>query len=135
MTASMELVQADWIATLKSKFQIISLLPNQTGEEIREAEYQSDKWLYPNIRVGVDFMPSINGCGPDAADVILELFSEEKSSKQLAHLASTIVPIYHKIPFSINGRRYSTVVVKKVDKPNRSIYAWTTKIHIFTQVI
>lgn len=135
MTASLEAVQADWVASLKSKSNVTTLLVNGGAEEVRECEYQGDKFQYPNIRVGVDFMPSINGCGPDNADVVIEVFSAEKSSKEAAHIASTIVPIYHKIPFRINGRKYSTVIVRKVEKPNRSIYAWVTKIRVFTQVV
>lgn len=134
MTASIEDIQKDWIESLKSKPSITSLL-NSGAFEIREAEWQGDKFTYANIRVGVDFMPSIEGCGPDDADVLIEVFSEEKSSKQGAHIASVIVPLYHKRPFTINGRRYSTVVVEKVERPNRSMYAWVTRIKIFVQVV
>jgi len=135
MTATSENVQTDWIASLKSKPTVTTLLINGGANEVRECEWQGDKFQYPNIRVGIDFMPSIEGCGPDDADVYIEVFSAEKSSKECAHIASTIVPLYHKIPFEINGRRYSTVVVRKVPKPERSIYAWVTKIHIFAQVV
>lgn len=134
MTASQESVQADWIASLKSKPQITSLLVKGGAEEIRECEYQSTQFEYPNIRVGVDYMPSIEGCGPDDADVYIEIFSEEKSSKQASHIAGVIQNLYHKIPFSINGRRYSTVVVRKIIKQDRSIYAWVVKVPIFVQV-
>jgi len=135
MTASLEAVQADWIASLKSKPTVTSLLVGSGAEEIRECEYQGDKFIYPNIRVGCDYKPSINGCGPDDADVYIEVFSEQKSSKEAAHIASTIVPLYHKRAFRINGRKYSTVVVTKLDKPNRSIWAWVVKIHVFVQVV
>lgn len=134
MTATLEAVQADWIESLKSKPTVTSLLVNGGATEVREAEYQSDKFEYPNIRVGVDFMPSIEGCGPDDADISIEVFSAEKSSKEAAHIASTVAPLYHKKAFSINGRRYSTVIVRKVPRPERSIFAWVTKIQVFVQV-
>lgn len=133
MTVTAENVQADWIASLKSKSQITALLHNG-AEEVRGCEYQSTQFFYNNIRVGVDFMPSLEGCGPDDADVYLEVFSDEKSPKEAAHIASLIQTTYHKIPFSINGRRYSTVVVRKIIKPDRSIYAWSVKVPIFVQV-
>jgi hypothetical protein len=60
VTVTQEDVQKDWIASLKSKSAITSLLANG-AEEVRECEYQSDKFLYNNIRVGVDFTPPIEG--------------------------------------------------------------------------
>lgn len=133
MTATNETFQAAWIAHLKSKTQITSLLPGGTGEEIREAEYQSDKWVYPCIRVGLDFIPSVEGCGPDDATVYIEIFSEEKSSKEAAHIAAVIYQLYHKVPFEQSGVKFSTVVVRKIDRPERSIYAWMAKVIIFCQ--
>lgn len=133
MTVTMEDVQKDWIASLKSKTAITSLLANG-AEEVRECEYQSDKFDYPNVRVGVDFTPSIEGCGPDDAEVYIEVFSDEKSSKKAQHIAGLIQTTYHKVPFSLNGRRYSTVVVRKHLSPDRSIMAWVVKVPIFVQV-
>lgn len=133
MTVTQEAVQADWIASLKSKSNITALLHNG-AEEVRGCEYQSTNFNYNNIRIGVDFIPSIEGCGPDDADVYIEIFSDEKSPKEVSHIAGLIQTTYHKRPFSINGRRYSTVVVKKHLKPDRSIYAWTVKVPIFVQV-
>lgn len=133
MTVTAENVQSDWIASLKSKTQVTSLL-DAGAEEIREAEYQSTEFTYPNIRVGVDFIPSVEGCGPDDADVYIEIFSEEKTSKEALHIAGVIQTLYHKSNFSISGRRYSTIVVRKYSKPERSIYAWVTKVPIFVQV-
>lgn len=133
MTVTQEDVQKDWIASLKSKSAITSLLANG-AEEVRECEYQSDKFLYNNIRVGVDFTPPIEGCGPSDADIYIEIFSDEKSSKEAMRIAGLIQTTYHKIPFSINGRRYSTVVVRKHMKPDRSIMAWALKVPIFVQV-
>lgn len=133
MTATIETFQAAWIASLKSKTQITNLLPNQNGEEIRESEYQSAEWVYPCIRVGLDFFPSVEGCGPEDATVHIEVFSEQKSSKEAAHIASTILELYHKRPFTQNGINFSTVVVRRIDRPERSIYAWMTKVVIFAQ--
>lgn len=135
MTVTIEDVQADWIASLKSKTAITSLLIGGGAGEIREAEWQGDKFTYPNIRVSVDIMPSTRDCGPMDAEILLEVFSEEKSSKQGAHIASVIHPLYHARPFTINGHRYNVVDITKIERPNRSMYAWVTKIYIDVQVV
>ena len=124
-----------WIADLKSRASLTSLLVNGGAEEIREAEWQGTDFQYPNIRVSLDFMPPIEGCGPIDADVYLEVFSAEKSSKQATIIASKIVELYHKRPFISNTIHFSTVAVRKVEKPNRSIYAWVSTVHIFCQGI
>lgn len=129
------LFQEAWIADLKSRTQLTSLLVNGGAEEIREAEWQGTDFLYPNIRVSLDWMPPIEGCGPEDADVYLEVFSAQKSSKETTIIASKIAELYHKKPFTSNGIHFSTVVVRKVDKPNRSIYAWLSTVHIFCQGI
>lgn len=131
MTATPETFQSAWIADLKAQPTIVSLLPGGTGDEIREAEWQGTDFDYPNVRVGLDFIPT--ECGPESADVLIEVFSDEKSSKDAAHIASIIYELYHKIPFTRNGVRFSTVIVKKVERPNRSIMAWNAKVHIFAQ--
>ena len=128
-----EAFQAAWIADLKSKAQIIALLPDGTGEEIRECEYQSDKFSYPNIRVGLDYMPSINGCGPDNAEILIDVFSEEKSSKEATHIASIIQGLYHKRSFSRNGVKFNVVIVEKINRATRSIYAWQVRMKIAVQ--
>lgn len=132
MTATPLTFQEAWIADLKSRPEITALHANFPAE-IRETEYQSTEFTYPSIRVSLDFKPSIEGCGPEDADVYLEVFSEEKSSKQATTIGSTIYELYHKIPFTSNGIRFSTVIVREVSKPDRSIYAWLSKIHIFCQ--
>jgi len=131
MTATPETFIEAWIADLKSHPEITSLLcaPN----EIREVEWQGTDFCYANIRVAITFRPSINRCGPDDADIELEIFSEEKSSKQATHIASVIVGLYHGHTFEMNGIKFSTVIVREVTKPERSIYAWMVKVKIFSQ--
>lgn len=133
-TATPLLFQEAWIADLKSRPEITAIHPN-FPVEIREAEYQSDNFTYPNIRVSLDFMPSIEGCGPDDADIYIDVYSEEKSSKQAITISSVILQLYHKHPFTSNGIHFSTVVVRKVEKSDRTIYAWDSRVHIFCQGI
>lgn len=124
-----ETCKAAWIANLKSKSQLTSLV----GDEIREAQYQSTDWTYPCIRVDVDYKPSINGCGPDDAYLDIICYSDEKSSKSSVHLASLVQSLYHKKNFTQNGFMFSTIVVRDVSKPVRSVYAWETTVKIHTQ--
>lgn len=131
MTATPTTFREAWIADLKSKPTLVALV----GEEIRETEYQSTDWAYPNIRVAVAFKPSINRCGPDDGDVELEVYSAEKSSKQATDIASEIYSLYHGKPFEAYGVRFSTVIVREVSKPDRSIFAWMVKVTIFAQGI
>lgn len=124
-----EQTQASWISYLKSKQQVTSLL--QTGsQEIRETSWQGDEFTYPAIRVHVDYEPSVNGCGPDDIEVTIDVFSEQKSSKEAAHIAAVLQGILHKHPFTSLGVNFPLVWVKKVDKPFRDIYAWKSTLHI-----
>ncbi len=123
-----ESVQASWVAYLKSKTQLTSLL--NSADEIKELNYQADEFLYPAVRVSVDYMPSVNGCGPDDIEVFIDVFSEQKSSKQAAHIAAVLQSILQKKPFTQNGIKFPLVWVKKVDRPYKDIFAWRSSLHI-----
>jgi hypothetical protein len=129
MSLDKETCKEAWIANLKTLPSLTAIV----GQEIRECEYQSTDWVYPCVRLDVDYKPSINGCGPDDAYVSIYCYSAEKSSKQSAHLASLIEDHYHKINFKQDGHMFSTVVVQDVSKSTRSIFAWETLVTIFCQ--
>lgn len=123
-----ETTQAAWIAYLKSKTQLVSLLDSSL--QIKEQQWQGDEFKYPAIRVAVDYFPSVNGCGTDDIDVMIDVFSEEKSSKQAAHIAAVLQSILHKHPFSQNGVKFPMVNVQKIQKPFRDIFAWKVSVPI-----
>lgn len=133
MSANGEIFQAAWIANLKTRPTLTALLTNGGANEIRETQYQGTDFQYPAVRVRLDFMPSVNRCGVDDADVYIEVFSAEKSSKQAAHISATIQDLYHGHPFSYQGHIFSTMIVKKVDKPLESIFGWKSVVHVFCQ--
>ena len=133
MTATPETFQSSWIANLLSKSSITALLGSP--REVREIEWQGTDFDFPAVRVGLDFMPSIERCGPDDAEVIIEVFSDEKSSRKATQIASLIYTTYHGKAFTQNGVRFSTVIVREVERPDRSIYAWQRNIKIFCQGI
>jgi hypothetical protein len=131
MTATPETFKAAWIESLKAQPTVVALV----GDEIRETEYQANDWVYPCIRVSLSFKPSINRCGPDDADVDVDIYSAEKSSKQAVHIASIVYELYHGHPFEKAGIKFSTVIVREITKPDRSIFAWLTTVKIFAQGI
>lgn len=123
-----ETTQAAWISYLKSQTQLVALLDSSL--QIKENQWQGDEFKYPAVRLYIDYMPSVNGCGPDDIDVTIDVFSEEKSSKQVAHISAVLQSILQKHPFTQNGIKFPLVWVKKVDKPIRDIYAWRSCLHI-----
>ena len=131
MSGTPETFQAAWIANIKAETPITSLLG--TPREVREFMWQETDFIFPAVRVGLDFFPSIERCGPDDAEVHIKVFSDEKSSKEATHIASLIYTTYHGKPFTQNGIRFSTVIVRDIKRPDRSIYAWEREITIFCQ--
>jgi len=117
-----ETAQSSWIAYLKSKPQLVALLDSSL--QIKEQQWQGDAFLYPAVRVYIDYYPSVNGCGTDKIDVYIDVFSDEKSSKQAAHISATLDAILQKHPFEQNGIKYPMVWVKEIKHPVRDIYAW-----------
>jgi hypothetical protein len=125
-----ELIQAAWIAYLKSQTSITSLLLNSL--QIKELEYQGDSFVYPGIRVSLDLMPGDAECFPDRTTVYIDVFSEEKSSKQAAHLAGAITTLLRTTDnFTQNGVKVFYVQVVKVKRPDRiESGAWQSHIEI-----
>lgn len=126
--ADQETTKAAWIAYLKTKTALVALL--NSSLQIKELQWQGDEFLYPAVRVSVDYMPSINGCGPDDILVDIDIFSEEKSSKQAVHIGAVLQGILQKKPFTQNGLKFSMVWVEKIDKPVRDPLAWKVSMHI-----
>ena len=126
--ANQETVQEAWIAYLKSQTTLVALLDNSL--QIKQLQWQGDEFLYPAVRVSVDYFPSVNGCGPDDIDIFIDVFSEEKSAKEVLHISSVLQTILQKKAFTQNGIKFPMVWVKKIDKPVRDIYAWKSTLNI-----
>jgi hypothetical protein len=123
-------IQSALIAYYKSQPTITSLLLGPTGTEIRENQWQGTAFEYPAIRVYVDVYPSVNGCGPDRAEICTEVFSAQKSSKESKLISAAIVKLLHKKIFTSNGLKFFMVRIVKEWRSERSIFAWITKIDI-----
>ena len=123
-----ETAQSAWIAYLKSKPQLTSLLSSSL--QVKETQWQGDEYTYPAVRVSIDYFPSVNGCGPDDIDVFIDVFSEQKSSKEAAHISAVLQSLLQKHPFTQNNVKFPMVWVKEVKKPIRDIYAWKSQVVI-----
>lgn len=117
-------VQEAFVTYLKTKSQLTSLLTN--ASQIKELEWQGQDFVYPGVRIAVEFMPAVNGC-QDRADVHIYVFSEQKSSNQATTIAGVIQSILHRKPFSSAGVSFFSVIVDKVNQPERSIFSWESK--------
>lgn len=124
-------IQASWIAHLKSKPTLIALLAN--SGQIKELQWQGEEFVYPAIRVSVDFFPSVNGCIP-RANIFIDVFSEEKTSKQASNVAGVIQNLVHRKPFTSVGVTSFMVIVQEVTHPERSIFAWQSSIKVNTLI-
>lgn len=124
-------VQAAWIAYLKSQPTLTILLAN--SGQIKELQWQGDEFVYPAIRVSVDFYPSVNGCIPRAT-VFIDVFSEEKTSKQASNIAGVIQNLVHRKPFTSVGVKFFMILVEEVVHPERSIFAWQSEIKVNTLI-
>lgn len=120
-------VQAAVVAHAKSKTSLTSLL--SSASQIKELEWQGTDFVYPGVRISVDFYPPINGCQP-RADVFFDVFSEQKSSNEASTIAGVIQDIYHRHPFTQSSVKFFSVIVNKVSKPDRTIYGWQSRVEI-----
>ena len=125
-------VQAAMLAYLKSKPIVTSLLANNS--QVKELQWQGDEFLYPAIRISVDFYPSLPPCNPEKAEVYIDVFSEQKSSNEASLIAAALKDLLHEHPFTYNGVKFPVVVVEKVNRPERSIYAWQSTVKVMTKV-
>jgi hypothetical protein len=113
-----ETAQAAWVAYLKNQPNIVALL--RDALQIKEREWQGDDFVYPGIRVSLDLMPGEDSCFPDTMKVYLEVFSEEKSSKQASHIAGELtILLRNTASFSQNGIKFFMIHIKKIERPDR----------------
>lgn len=103
-------VQQAWIDNLQADADVLALSSN-FPTEIREQDWQGEKFTYPNIRV----MCEVTG-GECIDDVfaIISCFSEQKSSKEAQNIAGTIALGWHNSSFTQNGVRISAVRTKTI---------------------
>lgn len=121
-------IQAAIVDYTKTLTSVVNLLT--TSNEIRELNWQGDDFVYPNVRVSVDLTPSINGCAPYRAQIFFDCFSEDKSSHEAQTIAGAIQKAYHRVVFSQNNLKFSSVIVRNIRRAQRSIYAWQSTVEV-----
>jgi len=126
--ADQETTQEAWIAYLKSQTTLVALL--NSSLQIKQLQWQGDEFLYPAVRVAVDYFPSVNGCGPDDIDVFIDVFSEQKSAKEALHISAVLQGLLQKKAFTQNGIKFPLVWVKEIKKPFRDVFAWKSQLII-----
>ena len=124
-------VQAAWIAHLKAQSTLTALLSN--SGQIKGLQWQGEEFVYPAVRVSVDFFPGLPNCF-HRATIYIDIFSEEKTSKQASNIAGVIQNLIHAVSFESVGVKSFMVDVKEVSRPNRSIFAWQSSLRVETLV-
>ena len=96
-------VQGAWISYLKSKSDITDQLIDT--DEIREDQYQSDQFTYPNIRVRIIDNTPQEGRDCNLHDITIStmVFSEEASSQQADRIAGIIMDTLQDTQFVSNN--------------------------------
>jgi hypothetical protein len=113
-----ETAQAAVVAYLKSQTTLVALLAN--ANQIKEMEWQGDDFVYPGVRVSLDFVSGDDICFPDTLTVYIDAFSEEKSSKQAVHLSSVIYTLLRNTAsFTQNGIKFFMIHPRLVKRPDR----------------
>jgi hypothetical protein len=95
-------VQSALIQWMKANLTISGLVPSTHGVEIREAEWQGDKFVYPNIRVHVlKLTPDTSNCSKSAIIGNVYVFSEQFSSLECNTIAGVILEQLHGKSFNV----------------------------------
>ncbi len=120
-------IQAAYIAYLKNLSDITDELP-AGSDEVREDQWQSKNFTYPNIRVRlISNTPDLAQC--DLHSVLLSnmVFSEEYSSQQADKIAGIIGITLHERSFVSNGIAFTTTVTDLVPAIRSDAQTWRSE--------
>ena len=125
---SVNQIQADFVAWLKSKTSVTSLL-TAGAVEIRETQWEGTEFTYPNIRVAVDLSP--NQCAPHDVQIQVIGASEQKSSKQVNAIISAVVDLVQEKSFKYQSTQFIGLKIRNIPKADRDENnIWATDIQI-----
>lgn len=131
MIAPIDLQEA-WIAYLKS---IPATISPVTVAEVREDSWKGEQFAYPNIRIKVDHtIPDINpNCNNATGLTMIEIFSEQKSSKEADTIAKNIATYLHGRKFTASGIKFAGTIVEQIGGAvAQSDLVWKAEIQIRT---
>lgn len=126
-------IQSAWISSLKSKSNITSLVP---AVEIREDLWKGEKFSYPNIRVKLSpLVPTSNNpdCNTFRSPVAIQVYIEQKSSKQADDIAGVIATAYIGKSFTVNGVRVYGITLESLvpaDVPESDENSWMSVVNL-----
>ena len=127
-------LQIAWIAYLKSIPATISPVP---VVEVRESNWKGDIFTYPNIRVQIqDVIPDTSPqCSRITGNVIIQVFSEQKSSKEAQTIAGNIAKFIHGKSFTTSGVKFHGIIVERITgvlPVDETMLTWRSEIHLRT---
>jgi hypothetical protein len=112
-------IQEGIIDKIKSISAITSLVTNSEGViEVRETDWQGTGFEYPNIRVDMEQVPSLEGCAYGEIDFFIRVQSEDASSKEAMNISGLV---FQNLPrsFISNGVYFSGVICRNIGRPFR----------------
>lgn len=106
---------------LIARFKLKAALLVVTSDEIRESQWQGDKFSYPNIRIPrPSVYPYRKGCGLMIANFDVLVHSSLASSQESQDIASRITTTFHDTRFTSLSVRFTDLWT--VEPPNPPTY-------------
>lgn len=116
-------IQAALIAYLKANANIVASL-DAGAEEIREDQWQSDQFVYQNIRVRLIDNTPLETCNMSRIEVSFMVFSEEQSSQQADTIAGIIKDELRDTSFTSNSIGFSSTIIRLVPANRQDTLTW-----------
>jgi hypothetical protein len=130
-------IQAGWISKLKANTNITALV---SSVEIREDLWRGTDFVYPNVRVKLGALTPQNSnpqCNTFRSPVSIQVYIEQKSSKQADDIAGVIATEYVGKSFAANGVRYYGIVLESLspaDVPESDPNSWMAAVNLVALV-
>jgi hypothetical protein len=126
-------IQAAWLIYTKLQSDITSELKDT--DELREDQWQSKNFTYPNIRLRlISNDPDVKQCNLHSVLGSFLVFSEETSSQQADRIAGIIGITFHERSFLSNGITFSTTVTDLVPAIRIGEQTWRSEAIIKASV-
>ena len=117
-------IQAALIAHLKANANIVASLGVPGADEIREDQWQSDQFVYQNIRVRLIDNAPLGTCNMSRIEVSFMVYSEEQSSQQADNIAGIINDELRDTSFTSNGIAFSSTIIRLVPAIRQDTLTW-----------
>lgn len=124
-------VQAAWISKLKSNANIAAVV---SSSEIREDLWKGTDFIYPNVRVKLgNMVPNTQSCQVFRSPVSIQIYIEQKSSKQADDIAGVIATELVGKTFTVEGVRFSGITLESLspaDTPENDPDSWMASVNL-----